>query len=146
MGIEWLFLIKSAWPIFWVTTVYSYLVCAIVGTTTGIKTQGNKERINKAIEGFIASPLYTSTFFCLLSTLFFWKGVSLLHHIHNRTFLHMLIMGGIVFIGHSAIEVLESTFIWKNPLRILEDKDALRLSGVYLIVLVQTAVLALFLI
>jgi len=56
----------------------------------------------------------------------------------------MLIMGGLVFISHVVVEIIESTIIWKNPLRILEDRDALRLCGVYLIILIETAVIALF--
>lgn len=145
MRVEWLLVLKSAWPIFWITTVYSYLVCAVVGTVTGVKTKGNKEEINKVIEAFIVSPFYVSTFFCLLSILFFWKGMALFQHVNHLAFVHMLVMGGLVFLSHLAVEILESTFIWKNPLRILEDKDALRLSGIYLCILIETTILALFL-
>ena len=64
--------------------------------------------------------------------------------IHHLPTVHMVVMGGMVFIGHLGVEVLESTIIWKNPLRILEDKDALRLCCIYLIILTETALIALF--
>lgn len=143
MGIQWLFLIKSAWPIFWITTVYSYLACGIVGTLTGIKTKGDKEKINKKLEEFIISPFYIATFFCLLATLFFFQGMNIFRSIHHLPTVHMFIMGGGVFIGHLGVEILESTIIWKNPLRILEDKEALHLCGIYLILLIETAVITL---
>ncbi len=144
MDIQWLFLIKSAWPIFWITTIYSYLACGIAGTLTGIKTKGNRESINKKLEEFILSPFYIATFFCLLATLFFWQGTSVFRSIHHLPTVHMFIMGGMVFISHLGVEVLESTVIWKNPLRILGDKDALRLCGIYLIILIETALIAFF--
>lgn len=144
MDIQWLFIIKSSWPIFWITTVYSYLACGIVGTLVGVKTKGDRERINKKLEEFIISPFYIATFFCLLATLFFWQGINIFRNIHHLPTIHMFIVGGIVFIGHLGVEILESIIIWKNPLRILEDKDALRLCGIYLIILIETAIITHF--
>lgn len=144
MDIQWWLLLKNGWPIFWVTTLYSYFSCAVVGITTGVKTKGDKEKINKKLESFIISPFYIATFFCLLAILYFWKGIEIFHHVGHLPLLHMLIMGLMVFVGHLCIEVIESTLIWKNPMRILEDKDAIRLCGIYLLVIIQTMIVALF--
>ena len=70
--------------------------------------------------------------------------MNLFKNIHHLPTIHMFIMGGMVFIGHLGVEILESTIIWKNPLRILEDKDALRLCGIYLIILIETAFITFF--
>lgn len=144
MEIKWIIILKNIWPVFLITTVYSYLVCFAVGALTQFRAKGNRQRINEALEKFIISPFYVATFFSLLSVLLFEKGVQISAQIDHFVFLHVLIMGVMVFIAHIAIEVLESTLIWKNPLRILEDKEALQLSGIYLIIILLTTFLVYF--
>jgi ABC-type amino acid transport system permease subunit len=143
MDINCIFLLKMSWPIFWITTAYSYFLCAIIGVITGIKTKGNKEEINKKIENFIISPFYTSTFFCLLAVLYFWRGMGIFQHVKHFPAIHMLVMGLMVFAGHIGIEIIESILFKKNPMRILEDKDAIHLCGIYLLVLFETLIMSL---
>lgn len=144
MHMNWSVIFSCAWPIFWITTVYSYIVCGIVGTITGIRTKHNKTKIDEAIEKFIISPLYVATFFSLFSILFYKHAKSLMLLIDHAFFFSTLALGITVFIAHFLVELLEATFIRKNPLRMLDDRDAIILSGIYLILIVSTSVMVVF--
>lgn len=141
MDLKWNFIFSNAWPIFWMTTLYSYVACFFVGFRTAVIAKGDKSNINEEIEKFIISPFYVATFFSLFSVLFYKYGSILKHNVMNNVFLNILAIGFVVFFGHLLIEVMESAFIRKNPLRILEDRDAIRLSGIYLLIIALIAVI-----
>jgi len=132
--------IKAAWPIFWITSAYSYISCGVIGVIAGIRTKGNHAEIDKRIDAFIISPFYVATFFSLFSVLYFWRGTALMREAADGSrFWSMLGLGIVVFIGHTLLELLEATVIRRDPLRMLSDHDALRLSGIYLLNIVLTA-------
>jgi hypothetical protein len=145
MNLEWKLMLLSAWPIFWITTVYSYAVCSVVGVITGIRTKNDKKKIDEEIEKFIISPFYVATFFSLFTALFFHYASEAKKMIEHYAFISILIIGLSVFIGHTLVELLEATFIRKDPLRMLSDQDAMKLSGIYLILIGMISFIVVFL-
>lgn len=141
MNIEWSLILKSSWQIFWPITLYSYFVCSLVGLVTGIRTKNNWAIIGSRLEAFIISPFYVATFFSSFSVLFFYHGAFLFHSIHSNQFISVFLCGLIVLLSHLVMEVLESGIFQKKPLRILEDHDAIRLAGIYLILILMTTVI-----
>lgn len=142
MNFQWSLIFDAAWTVFWITTVFSYGSCFFVGLAAGIKTKGNTEVIEKTVDKFIISPLYVATFFCLVAILFFWKGSGLLHTAGNFTWIQMVVVAAMVFVGHILVEVVESTITKGKPLRLLEDAEAIQLLGVYLVILALVTVIA----
>lgn len=139
MTIQWVLILKNAWPIFWPTTLYSYVVCSIIGARTAISIKNDRVVIDEKIEAFIISPFYIATFFSLFTILFFYHGSIVAHEIKSHFFENVIFTGIIVFVAHLIIEVIESTIVRKNPLRILQDKDAIRLSIIYLLIILMTS-------
>lgn len=132
MDFQWVLILKNMGIIVVVTAVYSYTVVGFVGIITGFKTKGDKAIIDQNIEKFIISPFYVATLFSLLSVLFFWRGTLIMHQVQHLRHWHMLILGLMVFVAFILLEVVESFITYKNPLRILDDKDAMHLFAIYL--------------
>lgn len=138
MNIQWDLILNSAWTVFWVTTLYSYLSCGLVGTLEGFRTKGKMESVDAKIEAFVISPFYVATFFVMFCLLFFWQGLLVARAVPADLVVNVAAVGLAVFVGHTLIELAESTFVRKNPLRILQDHDALRLAAIYLMLIAAT--------
>jgi uncharacterized membrane protein len=141
MTYNWHLILANAWPIFWITTLYSYIACGVVGTVTGIKTKNDKVKIDEQIEKFIISPFYVATFFSLFTVCFYAYGSEVANAIGDSAFTAVGILGLTVFFGHLLVELLEATLIRRDPLRMLHDKDAIKLSGIYLLLILMISVM-----
>lgn len=139
---NWSMVFEGAWPVFWVTTLYSYASCSIIGVRTGMKCGYNRDQIDAEIEKFIISPFYVATFFTLFALLLFWRISHVMHAVPDAAVSHGFAVGLTVFIAHTILEVGESTFVRKDPLRVLKDHDALKLGGIYLLIIALTVAIA----
>ena len=139
---EWGVVLKGSWTVFWITTLYSYASCGLIGVRTGMKTNYNREAIDAEIEKFIISPFYVATFFTLFAVLLFWQVEHVMQVVEGNTFINGLAVGLTVFVAHTILEVGESTFVRHDPLRVLKDHDALKLGGIYLLIILLTVVIA----
>lgn len=139
---NWSMILEGAWTVFWVTTLYSYASCSIIGVKTGMKCQYNREMIDAEIEKFIISPFYVATFFTLFALLLFWQITHIMQAVPDAAVSHGFAVGLTVFIAHTILEVGESTFVRKDPLRVLKDHDALKLGAIYLLIIALTVAIA----
>jgi hypothetical protein len=146
--VHWTEILKSAWHVLWVLAAYSYVVCSIVGARAAWQARRagahglDMKQVDGSLEKFITSPFYVGTMFSLLSVLLLSQGKEIMRSAPKYGALNVMAIGLVVLAGTILIEVLESTVFRRDPLRMLGDKDAIRLSGVSLVVMAITSVVA----
>ena len=148
MNLEWTQIGKAVWQIFWVLGAYSYVVCGIVGTYRSMQAKKagtgglNMDTVDKTLETFIVSPFYVGTMYSLLAVMFFWRGGSVMHSVAHNAVAHMIIVGVSVVLSTIVLEIIEASITKHEPLRVFGDRDAMRLTGIALIVIAVTTSVA----
>ena len=130
MGLRWVEITRGAWHVLWISTLYSYAVCGVRGLIAGYQTKGDKKQIDLAIERFVISPFYVATLFTLISVLFYTTGMNVARNTPGTVLQNVALMAVLLFLGQLLLELLESTFIQRDVLRLLKDQDAIRLFGI----------------